>query len=350
MIKSNWENTLINQDCIIRDALKIINNEALKIAIVVDKNKKLLGLVTDGDIRRGLLSGYKLEDKVSKIMVCNPTVALPSTANEELVEIMKAKKILSIPLVKNEIVVGLKTLHETLENPKLKNAAFVMAGGFGKRLRPLTDNCPKPMLKVGDKPILEIILIRLIKAGFSDFYISLHYMPEEITNYFGDGSNWGVSIRYVYEKTPLGTGGALGLLPSGFTELPFVVINGDILTEINFKKLLDFHISQSAEASICVREYEFQIPYGVIKSSGSNIISMEEKPKHISYINAGIYVVNPEVINRVTPNKKIDMPSLLEKILLDGGGMAMFPTYEYWLDIGSEADFARAQMDIRNSS
>lgn len=350
MIKSNWENTLINQDYIIRDALAIINNEALKMAIVVDKNKKLLGLVTDGDIRRGLLSGYKLEDKVSKIMVCNPTVALPSTANEELVEIMKAKKILSIPLVKNEIVVGLKTLHETLENPKLKNAACIMAGGFGKRLHPLTDNCPKPMLKVGDKPILEIILIRLIKAGFSDFYISLHYMPEEITNYFGDGSNWGVSIRYVYEKTPLGTGGALGLLPSGFTELPFVVINGDILTEVNFKKLLDFHVSQSAEASICVREYEFQIPYGVIKSSGSNIISMEEKPKHISYINAGIYVVNPEVIDRVTPNKKIDMPSLLEKILLDGGGMAMFPIYEYWLDIGSEADFARAQMDIRNLS
>jgi NDP-sugar pyrophosphorylase family protein len=222
-----------------------------------------------------------------------------------------------------------------------------MAGGFGTRLRPLTDNCPKPMLKVGDKPILEILVRSFIKAGFVNFYISTHFMPEQIHEYFGNGSGLGVNIVYVHEDSPLGTGGALGLLPDDLPKnLPLIMINGDVLTTVDFKRLLTFHNENQADATMCVREYDYQVPYGVINGEGNKITSMVEKPIQRFFVNAGIYIVSPKVIQSVPANHKIDMPTLLEQHMQKTDNILMFPIHEYWLDIGRMDDFKRAQMDI----
>ena len=342
-----WQNTLIAPDCSIREALIIIDKEALRGATVVDKNKKLLGVVSDGDIRRGLLAGVSLADPVHEIMNRNPTVASVDLTKEQLIELMESKSILSIPVIDGQgIVVGLRTLHDSLSKPKVENPVFLMAGGFGTRLRPLTDNCPKPLLKVGNKPILEVTLLNFIKSGFVNFYISTHYMPEMIQAHFGDGSKWGVNITYVHEESPLGTGGALGLLPPDLPTLPLIMMNGDILTNIDFQKLLSFHSKHNADATMCVREYEYQIPYGVIQGHKGKITSMEEKPVQLFHINAGIYVVNPEMIKQVEKNQKIDMPTLLEQRIEKNKNVMMFPIHEYWLDIGRMEDYKRAQSDI----
>ena len=342
-----WQNTLIGPDCSVREALVIIDKEALRGAIVVDKKTKLLGVVSDGDIRRGLLAGISLDDSVNKIMNCNPTVASLELNKEQLVELMESKSILSIPVINDErVVVGLRTLHDSLSKPKLNNPVFLMAGGFGTRLRPLTNNCPKPLLKVGDKPILEITLLNFIKSGFINFYISTHYMPEMIKDHFGDGSEWGVNITYIHEESPLGTGGALGLLPNDLPSLPLIMMNGDVLTNIDFQKLLSFHCNNNADATMCVREYEYQIPYGVIQGEAGKIISMVEKPTQLFHINAGIYVINPNIIEKVSSNEMIDMPTLLELKIAEQGKVMMFPIHEYWLDIGRMEDYKKAQADI----
>lgn len=222
-----------------------------------------------------------------------------------------------------------------------------MAGGFGTRLRPLTDNCPKPMLKVGGRPMLETLLLRFIDSGFHNFYISTHYMPEQIKSHFGDGSKWGVKISYVHEENPLGTGGALGLLPDTVSEVPLIMINGDVLTMVNFERLLAYHVQHQAMATMCVREYEYQIPYGVINGEGHKIINMIEKPTQRYFINAGIYVVSEKLRKSILKQTRIDMPVLLENEIAKGHDILMFPIHEYWLDIGRIDDFYKAQSDIQ---
>ncbi|MEL4420905.1 nucleotidyltransferase family protein [Shewanella algae] len=343
-----WNNVLIKPNDSIRDALEIINNEALRVALVVDNNQHLVGVVTDGDIRRGLLKNLSLAEPVLLVMNPSPTTAKAGTSREDLIEMMEQKGILSIPLLEDEgKVVGLETLYDALHRPKHQNPVFLMAGGFGTRLRPLTDNCPKPMLKIGKKPILETVICSFIKAGFVNFYISTHYMPELIHAHFGDGSKFGVNITYVHEQTPLGTGGALGLLPKGLPEgLPLIMMNGDVLTKVDFQRLLDFHVSHNADATVCVREYDYQIPYGVINGEGNKITSMVEKPMQRFFVNAGIYVVSPRLIQSVPENHRIDMPTLLEKHMQERNNILMFPIHEYWLDIGRMDDFKKAQIDI----
>lgn len=274
-----WKNVLLEPSATILEALEIINKEALRVALVIDKEQHLVGVVTDGDIRRGLLNNLSLNDAIALVMNTNPTVAEVGAERETLIDLMESKGVLSIPLLKDGKVVGLETLHGALSKNKYQNPVFIMAGGFGTRLRPLTDTCPKPMLKVGDKPILETVVKSFIKAGFSNFYISTHYMPEQIHQHFGDGSNLGVNISYVHEDSPLGTGGALGLLPEDMPrDLPLIMINGDVLTKVDFQRLLNFHIENDADATMCVREYDYQIPYGVINGEGNQITSMVEKP------------------------------------------------------------------------
>ncbi|EEY39724.1 sugar-phosphate nucleotide transferase [Vibrio cholerae] len=343
-----WQKTLISELSTIKQALEIINNEALRVAVVVDQNDKLLGMITDGDIRRGLLNDLQLTDAVSKVMNSNPITAKLGTSKEQLVELMERKQILSVPLLdKENKVVGLETLHSALSKNRYQNPVFIMAGGFGTRLRPLTDKCPKPMLKIGGKPILETVIKSFIKAGFSNFYISTHYMPEQIYQHFGDGGELGVSISYVHEDSPLGTGGALGLLPEDMPRnLPLIMINGDVLTKVDFQRLLNFHIENEADATMCVREYDYQIPYGVINSEGNKITSIVEKPIQRFFVNAGIYVVSPRVIQSVAKNQKIDMPTLLERHMVEREKVLMFPIHEYWLDIGRMDDFNKAQVDI----
>lgn len=344
-----WKNVLIKPNNSLRDALKIIDTEALRIALVVDEQDSLLGVVTDGDIRRGILENLPLTAEISNVMNTSPLTAKAGTSREQLITIMEEKSILSIPILKDGKVVGLETLHGVLTPPINENPVFLMAGGFGTRLKPLTDTCPKPMLHIGDKPILETVINSFIKAGFVNFYISTHYLPEIIMDYFGDGSDFGVNIHYVHEDTPLGTGGALGLLPKNLPQdLPIIMMNGDILTKVDFKRLLDFHSENQADATMCVREYDYQIPYGVINGKGKKITSMVEKPVQRFFVNAGIYVVSPQVVNSVPKNQHIDMPTLLEQHMHERDQVLMFPIHEYWLDIGQMDDFNRAQMDIHS--
>ncbi|MEX0333120.1 nucleotidyltransferase family protein [Vibrio tubiashii] len=343
-----WQKTLISESSTIKQALEIINSEALRVAVVVDKNKTLLGMVTDGDIRRGLLNDLLLTDPVAKVMNPNPTTAFEGSSREELIALMEKLDILSVPLLdKSGKVIGLETLHGALHQPKYQNPVFIMAGGFGTRLKPLTDTCPKPMLHIGNKPILETVIRSFIKAGFVNFYISTHYMPEQIQAHFGDGSEMGVNVSYVHEEQPLGTGGALGLLPKDLPKgLPLIMMNGDVLTKVDFQRLLDFHVNNGADATMCVREYDYQIPYGVINGEGNKITSMVEKPVQRFFVNAGIYVVSPDVIASVPKNHRVDMPTLLEEHMNERDNVLMFPIHEYWLDIGRMDDFNRAQADI----
>jgi dTDP-glucose pyrophosphorylase len=341
----DWKNILIKPTDSLREALAIIDSEALRIALVTDKEMNLVGVVTDGDIRRGLLKNLSLDDRVSNVMNPSPLTIKPGMSRKEIVQLMQSKGILAIPVLDGARVVGLETLQRFSGQTKYKNPVFLMAGGFGTRLRPLTDNCPKPLLKVGDKPILEIVLQSFAKAGFINFYISTHYLPEMIRDYFGDGAKWNVNIKYVHEEDPLGTGGALGLLPTDIEDLPLILMNGDVLTNVDFERVLEFHTKHSPAATMCVRDYEYQVPFGVINGEGNRIISMVEKPVQRFFVNAGIYVISPELRKSVVRNEHIDMPGLLERSIAEQNDVLMFPIHEYWLDIGRLNDFEKAQRD-----
>lgn len=342
-----WTKILVQPENTLLDALRILNEEALRIILVINKEQELLGVITDGDIRRGLLNNLSLDTCVTEVMNMTPTTASSTTNREALIELMQSKSILSIPLMEGKKVVGLESIQHLVKKKIYENPVFIMAGGFGTRLRPLTDNCPKPMLKLGEKPILEIVIRSFIKAGFVNFYISTHYMPEQIRQHFGTGSELGVNITYVHEDSPLGTGGALGLLPDDIPkDLPLIMMNGDVLTKVDFQRLLEFHNETGADATMCVREYDYQIPYGVITGEGNKVTSMIEKPIQRFFVNAGIYVVSPHVIQSVPKNHHIDMPTLLEHHMIERDKLLMFPIHEYWLDIGRMDDFKRAQIDI----
>lgn len=345
-MKVEWERVLINPEDDIYHALELMNKESLRILLVVDVDRRLLGVITDGDIRRGLLRGLALTTEGSEVMNSAPLTAKFGTARAELVRIMEANEILAIPLLDDGIVVGLESFQSQVKRSLYQNPVFLMAGGFGTRLKPLTDNCPKPLLKIGDKPILELVLDNFIKAGFQNFYISLHYLPDMIKEYFGDGARWNVRIQYVYEERPLGTGGALSLLPDDISDLPLILINGDILTTIDLSKLIEFHEEHCGMATLCVREYQHQVPFGVVAGDGNKIVSMQEKPVQRSFVNAGIYVINSGVRKRTLHNTYLDMPTLLEDLIKESIDVYMFPIHEYWLDIGQIDDFNRAQIDI----
>ncbi|MDO2951791.1 nucleotidyltransferase family protein [Aeromonas simiae] len=347
-MSKNWEKVVLSTEHTVRDALTVINAAALRICLVVDEKQHLLGVVTDGDVRRAILNNVALTQSVTAVMNSTPITVSAKMARTELLELMRERSILSLPVVDDAgRLIGLETWEQAAKAPSYDNPVFIMAGGFGTRLRPLTDNCPKPMLKVGDKPILETLLSQFLKAGFKNIYISTHYMPEQITDYFGDGSAWGANIRYVHEETPLGTGGALGLLPAGIPALPLIMINGDVLTTVDFNRLLDFHNKYQPVATMCVREYDYQVPYGVISGDGHRILEMQEKPIQRYFVNAGIYVVSPELFMNVPRQERIDMPTLLEQQIAKQEEVLMFPIHEYWLDIGRMDDFHKAQLDIK---
>ncbi|CUA83484.1 nucleotidyltransferase family protein [Pseudidiomarina woesei] len=343
----DWKQVVVAPSTSLQTALKQLDEGALRIVLVCDETMHLQGVVTDGDVRRGLLRGVGLDAPVSQVMNTQPITVTPETSRSDAVALMQSKSILAIPVVSQGCVIGLQTLQKLQSSRSYQNPVFIMAGGFGTRLRPLTDNTPKPMLKVGERPILETLLLNFIKSGFSNFYISTHYLPEVIRNYFGDGSKWNVNITYVHEEEPLGTGGALGLLPESTPGLPLIMVNGDVLTSVDFERVLDFHMTHHALATMCVREYDYQIPYGVIMGDGERIISMEEKPIQRFFVNAGIYVISPEIFKNVEKQKRIDMPTLLQTYLDANEDVFMFPIHEYWLDIGRMDDFKRAQVDIK---
>jgi len=339
---SSWKEILLTAHTPIREVIRILDKNAMQIILVVDENNRLLGTVTDGDIRRGILKGISLDDQVQRIMNSEPTVARVDEDRDSLLAAMQSTQLHHIPLVdENRQVMGLETIDELLQSRTRQNRVVLMAGGLGSRLRPLTDDCPKPMLKVGNKPLLETILENFIEYGFHHFYISVNYMAEVVKSYFGDGSRWGVEISYLQEDQKLGTAGALSLLPEKPTE-SLLVMNGDLLTKVNFRQLLDFHTSHRANGTMCVREYDFQVPYGVVKLDGHRITSIDEKPIQRFFVNAGIYVLEPAALDCIPPNTYFDMPTLFEKIIEDRKETAVFPIREYWLDIGHLADYDRA--------
>ncbi|GLR63045.1 nucleotidyltransferase family protein [Marinospirillum insulare] len=344
---TDWKRVVINSQATIRDAMRVIDKAALRIGLICDEQNKLLGTVTDGDIRRGLLVDCEMQDLVAKVMNKKPTTAPLTSSREHRLKLMDKHDLLALPLLdETGCLAGLETLHQALQPTKKANPVFIMAGGFGTRLQPLTDHCPKPMLRVGDKPMLEHLINQFIKQGFHQFYISTHYMPELIHQHFGDGSQWGVKITYVHETTPLGTGGALGLLPKDLPQLPLIMMNGDVLTKVDFSKLLEHHQAQKFDATMCVREDEHRIPFGVIETEQQLITTMVEKPTYRYKINTGIYILNSEIIAKVKTGQPIDLPTLLEKNRQAGKRIGTYTSYDYWLDIGQMKDYQKAQQDI----
>lgn len=342
-----WQAILINPQTRFDEAIAILDREGLRIALIVDEERRLLGTLTDGDVRRALLKQIPLSAPVSTAMFGKPMTASLDWSRERILALMEQYQLLHVPIVDaDHRVVGLETLHGLLQKRHKDNLVFLMAGGFGTRLQPLTNHCPKPMLRVGDKPILELIVEKFVDAGFHHFFISTHYMGEMIREHFGDGGRWGADIRYVHEERPLGTGGALGLLPHDEIERPLFMMNGDLLTNLNFDSLLRFHQEHAGLATMCVREYEHRVPYGVIESDGHRIRTMVEKPVHRFFVNAGIYMLAPELARSVETGVHIDMPTLLEQQIARGHEVNMFPVHEYWLDIGRMEDFQRAQSEI----
>lgn len=341
----DFKKILVSPDTSIRDTIQLIDSTAMQIALVVTGDNRLLGTVTDGDIRRGILHGRPLDEAVDKIMNPNPCVCSEDDAREAIIARMDKRRLRHMPVVdKDGRLLSLETHDELLVPKERDNLVILMAGGLGIRLRPLTENCPKPMLKIGGRPILETILLNFIEYGFRRFYISVNYMSETIIEYFGDGTQWGANIQYLRESHKLGTAGALGLLPERPSS-PILVMNGDLLTKVNFTNLVDFHASHRSKATMCVREYDFQVPYGVVKIDNHSITAIEEKPVQSVFVNAGIYVLEPEILDAIPQNKFFDMPTLFDRLIAAGNGTSAFPIREYWLDIGHLEDFERANIE-----
>lgn len=343
----DWHSVVVTPEASGEDALQVLDQGGLRIALVADDKGFLKGVVTDGDIRRALLRRADFHAPVTSIMNPTPTVAWLGTPRNALKSMMEQRSMLHIPLLDDAgRLAGLETLSNLMQAGRKDNWVFLMAGGLGSRLRPLTDDCPKPMLPVAGKPILETILENFVAAGFHRFYISVHYLAEQIKKHFGDGSRWGVTIHYIEEETPLGTGGALALLPD-IADKPVLMMNGDVLTRLDFNALLDFHESQNAALTLCVREYEMRVPFGVVAGQDTVVRGIEEKPYHKFFVNAGVYVVSPQVVAQTQPPHRLDMPDLINDLLASERKVSMFPVHEYWLDVGRPDDFNRAQSEYR---
>lgn len=339
---TNVKKVLLEPSATIRQALKIIDSGSMKIALVADVNERLLGTLTDGDIRRAILRGCGLDDPIEGVYSRNPTICGVNDPKEKILQLAVAHKLYQIPVVDADgRVVGINEVDDLLQPAHRTNKVVIMAGGLGTRLSPLTDVTPKPMLHVGKKPILETIIENFSKYGFSDIILSVSYKSHVIEEYFGNGQNFGVNIEYVHESKRMGTAGALGLVRDSLSE-PFFVMNGDLLTNVNFEHLRDYHTSHDAVATMAVREYDFQVPYGVVNVRDGLIASIEEKPVHKFFVSAGIYMLSPRALEYVPEGEFFDMPSLFEMLIAEKAITVSFPLREYWLDIGRLSDYERA--------
>lgn len=324
------------------DVVGVIDRGVAQIALVVDDDHRLLGTVTDGDIRRGLLKSMTLDTPVERVMQREFRSLRGSDNEADAHKLMRLHGLRQIPVLdEHGHVLSIHRFEELFQRPTRPNAVVLMAGGRGERLRPLTSDCPKPMLQVGGTPILEIILRQCVDAGFAHFYLSVNYLKQQIINHFGDGSRWDVKIEYIQEEIPLGTGGALSLLPS-IPEDPILVMNGDVLTRVDFNHLMYFHKEYGGEVTICVREQLTQIPFGVVQVNGTLVTGFQEKPMLSHFINAGIYLISPSALSLLQPNSPCDMPVLFERVNQRKGRIHAFPIHEYWLDVGRHDSLQRA--------
>ena len=343
----NIEVIKLKQNATIKEALGIIDSGAMQIALVVDDNDKLIGTLTDGDIRRGILRGLDLDSSIETIVFKEPAVAKISSTKEEILKIALSKKLHQIPIVDdNGIVLDLKEIEELVE-PKIKtNRVILMVGGLGTRLRPLTQDTPKPMLKVGNKPILQTIVEKFAEYGFVNITMCVNFNASIIRDYFGDGREFGVNIDYVLEQKRMGTAGALSLLKERPSE-PFFVMNGDLLTNVNFEHIFNYHMLNKATATMCVREYDYEVPYGVVEMNDNKIKQIVEKPVQKFFVSAGIYMLSPEILDLIPKNEFYDMPTLFEKLIKLSKNVISFPIREYWLDIGRMEEYQRANEEYK---
>jgi dTDP-glucose pyrophosphorylase len=339
---------VVSPDASIKEVLKIIDQGALRIALVINDSNKLLGTLTDGDIRRALLKGKTINDAINTLYNRNPVTSNLNEPKDTLIRKACQSRIYQIPVVDdNGILVGIEDINEYLVKKPYDNIVILMVGGLGTRLQPLTEKVPKPLLKIGDKSVLETIIHNFSSSGFSRFIFSVNYKSQMIRDYFQDGKPFGVQISYMQEEKKMGTVGSLSLLKQKPKE-PFFVMNGDILTNINLEHLLDYHLLNKADATVSVREINFEIPYGVIHHDDKKIIHIKEKPTQKMFINAGIYLLNPVCLDHLPPDKYVDMPDFLNFLIKSGLNVISFPIREYWLDIGQMEDLDRAQSDYNN--
>ena len=344
-------------DVKIRDVIAQIDRNGKGIVLVADARGRLISTVTDGDIRRAILAQVDIDSTTAQDLVDRrgargdsaPLVAPVGTPGGELLKLMEARNLRHIPLVDEDGRIADIALLSTLakrRDPQM--SAVVMAGGFGTRLRPLTEELPKPMVPVDGRPIMERIVEQLREAGIRRVNVATHYKKEMISDHFGDGTDFGVDISYVEEDEPLGTAGALGLVES--TTEPLLVINADILTGVDFGAMLSFHQEHGADMTVAVKEHQVDVPYGVVESDGVWITRIVEKPTIRQFVNAGIYVVNPDVPGSIPADRAYDMPELIDYLISEGRLVASFPVHEYWFDIGNKADYEQAQRGIHGSN
>jgi dTDP-glucose pyrophosphorylase len=347
MRSKNWKKTLLSPATSVRAAIEILDASALQICIVVGKDRRLLGTVTDGDIRRAILRNVPLDSPIEEIMNRDPIVGTAAEDDETVLTRMKVDFVNQIPLLDaDRRVVGLAHIDDLLRVGGIRdNWVVLMAGGLGQRLRPITNDVPKPLLHVGGRPLLQNILERFVDQGFRNFYISVNYKSEMIVDHFGDGGRWGAKIRYLVEDEALGTAGSLGLIEEPVDE-ELLVMNADLLTKVSFGNLLDYHLESKADATMGVREYDVQVPFGVVHLDDHRVLGIDEKPTHRFFVNAGIYVLSPKVLTMIPKDRHLDMPQLIQRLIDRGSATAAFPLREYWLDIGRLEDWTKANRDF----
>lgn len=337
-----WRRAIVPMTTTIQDAIRVLNDVAIKIVLVSNGDGVLEGTISDGDIRRGLLRGLTLASPISEVVRRNPLVVPDGMGRDLVLQLMTANKVQQVPVVDGSgHLVGLHLWEEITAPAERPNAMVIMAGGMGTRLRPYTESCPKPMLRVAGKPMLQHIIERASLDGFSHFVLAIHYLGNMIEEHFGDGARFGVRVHYLREQKPLGTAGALSLL-NPRPQLPFVVTNGDVVTDIRYGELLDFHGRHEAAATMAVRVHEWQHPFGVVQMNGVEIVGFAEKPVARSHINAGVYALSPAALDCLREGEHCDMPTLFERLHAQGRRTVAYPMHEPWLDVGRPDDLAKA--------
>ena len=347
-------NLCVGPESTIRQAVAQIDMSRIGIVLVVDPHRRLLGTVTDGDVRRAVLAQVDLDRPVNSLLewkdgsrFATPITAPSGTDSHAMLQILQQHKLRHLPLVDDhQRVTALVTIEEFVAEPEAPLKAVIMAGGLGTRLWPLTEELPKPMLPVGDRPLMEIIVQQLRAAGIRHVNMTLRHKAEKITQHFGDGREFGVDITYVTEDRPLGTAGALSLMEA--PQETTLVINGDILTQVDFRAMLTYHREQQADLTVAVQQYDLQVPYGVIECEGSLVKRLAEKPTLKFLINAGIYLLEPSVYRLIPNGERHDMTDLIQRLLLEGRQVAAFPIREYWMDIGQHADYQQVKEHVKD--
>jgi dTDP-glucose pyrophosphorylase len=338
----NWQKVLVTEDETILKVIAVVDRYLTQLALVVDDANHLIGTVTDGDIRRGILREVPLDAPIKEVMNRSPLVLRHGENPTDVYAKMKIESIRSVPVLNQDGSIFDVLTPDEISVPESKNNfVILMAGGLGLRLRPLTENTPKPMLPIGSKPVLESIVDRLSDQGFRKIFLAVNYLAEKIESHFEYGQEHNVEIQYLREKDKMGTAGALALLPESPQD-PVLVMNGDIVTKVNYNAILAFHHEHNAMATVCVREHHYQVPYGVVNIDTAKVTGIVEKPVERYLINAGIYVLNPKVLEMIKPLGAIDMTDLLEILIEQNHVVAAFPIREYWADIGQFEDLQKA--------